>query len=60
MSGFLKTYSGQIEPEPFAAMKEALSSQGVPAAYVDKVLFCAIGWARGNLYGDWKKWSGGK
>jgi len=58
MSGFLKTYNGKSEPGALAAMKEALASHGLcPRHPVDKVLFCAGGWARRTFYADWKKWS---
>eukprot|EP00271_Cylindrocystis_brebissonii_P014679 TRINITY_DN36129_c0_g1_i1.p1 TRINITY_DN36129_c0_g1~~TRINITY_DN36129_c0_g1_i1.p1 ORF type:complete len:176 (+),score=29.19 TRINITY_DN36129_c0_g1_i1:148-675(+) len=46
------SYAGELDPTPFEKMKEGLEKAGVPT---EQVLLAAIGWARANLYSDWKK-----
>lgn len=51
---YAESYSGKLEPEPFAKMKQSLEKEGLPA---EKALLAAIGWTRTNMYYDWKRWS---
>ncbi|KAJ7546643.1 hypothetical protein O6H91_08G048600 [Diphasiastrum complanatum] len=51
---FVLNYSGQLPAEPFGKMRTALDSEGLPGV---KAARAALGWARCNLYYDWKKYT---